>query len=136
MRTPLARNELCSPSAPQARWGTASSPRPSPDPGLPGPKAACANVCSQCPRSIRHRTLSGHPNPCSDPWLKAHQGRHSPTRTGKVQTPAPNKFYHQFVVLGCDKHVVNVVWRRSLGVWVHPEHSSPVLSLENRRRRQ
>lgn len=64
MRTPPARSELCALSIPPTRWGTASSIRSSPAPGPPGQRAACANDCFQCQRSIRGRTLSGHPNRC------------------------------------------------------------------------
>lgn len=89
MRTPLVRSELCAPSSPPRRWGTASSPRPSP---APGQRAACANVYFQCQKSIRGRTLSGHPNHCLDQLPKAHQGKHIPCRMAKVKTREQNVF--------------------------------------------
>lgn len=88
MRTPQEGNELCAPSSPPRRWGIASSsPRPSP---VPGQRAACANVCFQCQKSIRGRTLSGHPNRCLDQLPKVHQGKHKPSGKAKVQTREQN----------------------------------------------
>lgn len=83
MRTPLARSGLCAPSNPPRRWGTASSPRPSP---TPGQRDACANVYFLCQKFIRGRTLSGHPNRCLDQLPKTHQGNHILSRMIKVQT--------------------------------------------------
>lgn len=87
MRTPLVRSELCAPSSPPRRWGTASSTRPSP---ALDRRAAFANVCFQCQRSIRGRTLSGHPNRCLDRTPKAHRGKSH--RMAKVQTWEQNTF--------------------------------------------
>lgn len=96
MRTPLARNELCAPSSPSARWGTACSIRPSPAPGPPGQRAACTNVCSLCQKSTRNRTRSGHQNRCLDLWLRARQGKSIPPMMAKVQIKESLQFLFFF----------------------------------------
>lgn len=63
MKSPLDRREVCAPSIPPRRWGTVSSPRPSP---APGQRAVSANVYFQCQKSTRGQTLSGLPNRCLD----------------------------------------------------------------------
>lgn len=92
MRTPSARSEPCAPSSLPARWGTAStSPRPAPGP--PGRRVACANACSRCQRSTRGRTRSGRPSRCWDPTLRAHLGKHKPTKMAKVLQTREKSIY-------------------------------------------